>query len=78
MPPDPLNFAGGERLGQAGNCGPAAAAGPRSRLAGACPQDGCEVAEGHLPGGGLPVPVDRSHRPEQGSYGRAFAGEHRT
>ena len=31
---------------------PAAPAGGR-----ACPQDGCEVAEGHLPGGGLPVPV---------------------
>src|SRR5262249_32798364 len=41
-----------------------------------CPQDGGEVAEGYLPGGGLPVPVRGGHLAEQGRHGWAFVGEH--
>src|SRR5215471_11048085 len=43
-------------------------------LAGA--QDSCEVAEGYLPGGGLPVPVRAGYLAEQGRHRRAFVGEH--
>src|SRR5262249_57674266 len=62
-----LHFAGGERLGQARDTGLAAAARLGCPAGGrACAQDGCEVAEGYLPGGGLPVPVRGGYLAEQG------------
>src|SRR5262249_2916124 len=64
-----LRFAGGEWLGQARDTGSAAAAGlgcPAGGRAG--PQDGCEVAEGYLPSGGLSVPVCGGYLAEQGGH----------
>src|SRR5262249_18795013 len=62
-----LQFAGGERLGQARDTGSAAGAGLGCAAGGrGCPQDVGEVAEGYLPGGGLPVPVHGGYLAEQG------------
>src|SRR5262249_44680166 len=72
-----LRFAGGQRGDQAAEGGSAHAAGLGwAAGGGGCPQDGREVAEGYLPGGGLPVPVRGGYLAEQGRHGRPFVGEH--